>query len=77
MSDTQVIHIFGHANMTLQAVKIVRESNSSLFAKLYVSYLQVFHACYTKVLPSAEVENPELVAWSDSVAGLLDLDSHE
>ncbi|KAH1067190.1 hypothetical protein J1N35_032177 [Gossypium stocksii] len=38
---------------------------------------QVFHACYTKVLPSAEVENPELVAWSDSVAGLLDLDSHE
>nr|KJB21864.1 hypothetical protein B456_004G018600 [Gossypium raimondii] len=38
---------------------------------------QVFHACYTKVLPSAEVENPKLVAWSDSVADLLDLDPKE
>lgn len=39
--------------------------------------LQVFHACYTKVFPSAEVENPELVAWSESVAELLDLDPKE
>ncbi|OMO94240.1 hypothetical protein CCACVL1_06092 [Corchorus capsularis] len=38
---------------------------------------QVYHACYTKVLPSAEVENPKLVAWSDSVANLLDLDPKE
>jgi hypothetical protein len=29
------------------------------------------------VLPSAEVENPELVAWSDSVADLFDLDPKE
>ncbi|XP_075507116.1 uncharacterized protein LOC142543633 [Primulina tabacum] len=38
---------------------------------------QVFHACYSKVSPSAEVENPQLVAWSDSVAELLDLDPKE
>ncbi|KAJ6945112.1 hypothetical protein NC651_000216 [Populus alba x Populus x berolinensis] len=38
---------------------------------------QVMHACYTKVLPSAEVENPELVAWSDSVSDLFDLDPKE
>lgn len=38
---------------------------------------QVLHACYTKVSPSAQVENPELVAWSDSVAQLLDLDPRE
>lgn len=38
---------------------------------------QVFHACYTKVSPSVEVENPQLVAWSESVAELLDLDPKE
>ncbi|KZV44359.1 selenoprotein O [Dorcoceras hygrometricum] len=38
---------------------------------------QVFHSCYSKVSPSAEVENPQLVAWSDSVAELLDLDPKE
>ncbi|KAK9154616.1 hypothetical protein Sjap_002096 [Stephania japonica] len=38
---------------------------------------EVLHACYTKVSPSAEVENPQLVAWSDSVAELLDLDPKE
>ncbi|KAE8660320.1 hypothetical protein F3Y22_tig00116954pilonHSYRG00153 [Hibiscus syriacus] len=38
---------------------------------------QVFHSCYTKILPSAEVENPKLVAWSDSAAELLDLDPKE
>ncbi|KAJ9139731.1 hypothetical protein P3X46_030438 [Hevea brasiliensis] len=38
---------------------------------------QVLHACYTKVSPSAEVENPHLVAWSESVAELLDLDPKE
>ncbi|KAE8697067.1 callose synthase 3-like [Hibiscus syriacus] len=38
---------------------------------------EVFHACYTKVLPSVEIENPKLVAWSDSVADLLDLDPNE
>ncbi|XP_034687630.1 protein adenylyltransferase SelO [Vitis riparia] len=38
---------------------------------------QVLHACYTKISPSAEVENPQLVAWSESVAELLDLDPKE
>ncbi|GAB4835158.1 hypothetical protein Ancab_000066 [Ancistrocladus abbreviatus] len=38
---------------------------------------QVLHACYSKVLPSAEADNPQLVAWSDSVAELLDLDPKE
>ncbi|XBI37218.1 hypothetical protein VPH35_122589 [Triticum aestivum] len=38
---------------------------------------QVLHACYTKVSPSAPVENPKLVAWSESVADLLDLDHKE
>ncbi|CAL9183094.1 unnamed protein product, partial [Musa hybrid cultivar] len=38
---------------------------------------QVLHACYSKVSPSAEVESPELVAWSESVAELLDLDPKE
>ncbi|XP_042479405.1 protein adenylyltransferase SelO-like [Macadamia integrifolia] len=37
----------------------------------------VLRACYTKVSPSAEVENPQLVAWSESVAELLDLDFKE
>ncbi|KAK4740794.1 hypothetical protein SAY87_024382 [Trapa incisa] len=38
---------------------------------------EVLHACYSKVLPSAEVENPQLVAWSESVAERLDLDLKE
>ncbi|KAJ6804018.1 uncharacterized protein M6B38_186125 [Iris pallida] len=38
---------------------------------------EVLHVCYTRVSPSAEVENPQLVAWSDSVAKLLDLDPQE
>ncbi|PIA48574.1 hypothetical protein AQUCO_01400871v1 [Aquilegia coerulea] len=38
---------------------------------------EVLHACYTKVSPSVEVENPQLVAWSESVAELLDLDPKE
>ncbi|KAF8396065.1 hypothetical protein HHK36_017677 [Tetracentron sinense] len=38
---------------------------------------QVLHACYTKLLPSAEVENPQLVSWSESVAELLNLDPKE
>lgn len=38
---------------------------------------QVLHACYTKISPSVEVENPQLVAWSESVAELLDLDPKE
>uniref|UniRef100_A0A6V7QSD3 Selenoprotein O n=1 Tax=Ananas comosus var. bracteatus TaxID=296719 RepID=A0A6V7QSD3_ANACO len=38
---------------------------------------EVLHACYTKVSPSAEVEDPKLVAWSESVANLLDLDPKE
>ncbi|KAI3461065.1 hypothetical protein Pfo_017728 [Paulownia fortunei] len=38
---------------------------------------EVLHSCYTKVFPSAEVDNPQLVAWSDSVAELLDLDLKE
>ncbi|XP_016478877.2 uncharacterized protein LOC107800242 [Nicotiana tabacum] len=38
---------------------------------------EVLHACYTKVLPSVEVENPQLVVWSESVAELLELDPKE
>ncbi|KAL3519166.1 hypothetical protein ACH5RR_021755 [Cinchona calisaya] len=38
---------------------------------------EVLHACYTKVSPSAEVENPQLVSWSEWVAELLDLDPKE
>ncbi|XP_021832243.1 uncharacterized protein LOC110772141 [Prunus avium] len=38
---------------------------------------EVLHACYTKVSPSAEVENPQLVAWSESVSKLLELDPDE
>ncbi|CAA0813249.1 Unknown protein [Striga hermonthica] len=38
---------------------------------------EVLHSCYTKVSPSAEVDNPQLVAWSDSVAELLNLDPKE
>ncbi|KAK4373795.1 hypothetical protein RND71_004472 [Anisodus tanguticus] len=38
---------------------------------------QVLHACYTKVLPSVPVNNPQLVAWSESVAELLELDLKE
>ncbi|KAK4792225.1 hypothetical protein SAY86_022660 [Trapa natans] len=38
---------------------------------------EVLHACYSKVSPSAEVENPKLVAWSESVAERLDLDTKE
>eukprot|EP00252_Welwitschia_mirabilis_P007391 TRINITY_DN18694_c0_g1_i1.p1 TRINITY_DN18694_c0_g1~~TRINITY_DN18694_c0_g1_i1.p1 ORF type:complete len:661 (+),score=110.59 TRINITY_DN18694_c0_g1_i1:99-2081(+) len=38
---------------------------------------EVLHACYTKVSPSVQVENPELVVWSDKVAELLELDPKE
>ncbi|KAL5719533.1 hypothetical protein ACHQM5_012293 [Ranunculus cassubicifolius] len=38
---------------------------------------EVLHACYSKVSPSVQVENPQLVAWSESVAELLDLDPAE
>ncbi|KAJ7979053.1 hypothetical protein O6P43_002494 [Quillaja saponaria] len=38
---------------------------------------EVLHACYTKVLPSAEVDNPQIVAWSEPVSELLDLDPRE
>ncbi|PKA47324.1 hypothetical protein AXF42_Ash017269 [Apostasia shenzhenica] len=38
---------------------------------------EVLKACYTKVSPSADVENPKLVAWSDAVAELIDLDPQE
>ncbi|XP_031488657.1 uncharacterized protein LOC116256434 [Nymphaea colorata] len=38
---------------------------------------EVLHACYSKVSPSVEVEKPDLVAWSESVAELLDLDPTE
>jgi hypothetical protein len=38
---------------------------------------QVLHSCYSKVSPSAKVDNPKLVAWSDSIADLLDLDHKE
>ncbi|KAK1429090.1 hypothetical protein QVD17_11291 [Tagetes erecta] len=35
---------------------------------------QVFHACYSKVSPSVQVSNPQLVAYSLPVAHILDLD---
>ncbi|KAH0931440.1 hypothetical protein HID58_008557 [Brassica napus] len=38
---------------------------------------KVFHACYSKVSPSVQVDDPQLVAWSDSVAELLDLHPKE
>ncbi|KAL8489808.1 hypothetical protein ACS0TY_025140 [Phlomoides rotata] len=38
---------------------------------------EVLHSCYTKVSPSAAVDNPQLVAWSESVAEFLDLDPGE
>ncbi|KAG7022071.1 hypothetical protein SDJN02_15800 [Cucurbita argyrosperma subsp. argyrosperma] len=38
---------------------------------------EVLHACYSNVLPSVEVDSPQLVAWSESVANLLDLDPQE
>ncbi|XP_055814776.1 uncharacterized protein LOC129884504 [Solanum dulcamara] len=38
---------------------------------------EVLHACYTKVLPSVLVKNPQLVAWSESVAELLELNPRE
>ncbi|KAJ0260862.1 hypothetical protein HA466_0040990 [Hirschfeldia incana] len=38
---------------------------------------KVFHACYSKVSPSVQVDDPQLVSWSDSVAELLDLDPKE
>ncbi|KAK7343226.1 hypothetical protein VNO77_11812 [Canavalia gladiata] len=38
---------------------------------------EVLHACYTKVSPSPEVDAPQLVACSHSVADLLDLDHKE
>ncbi|EPS69914.1 hypothetical protein M569_04849 [Genlisea aurea] len=38
---------------------------------------EVLNSCYTKVSPSAQVDNPQLVAWSDLVAELLDLDHAE
>lgn len=43
----------------------------------YLFALQVVHACYTKVSPSVEVEKPELVVRSESVAELLELDPKE
>lgn len=38
---------------------------------------QVLHACYTKVSPSVQVDDPQLVVWSESVADLLELDHKE
>ncbi|PIN18969.1 putative protein (YdiU family) [Handroanthus impetiginosus] len=38
---------------------------------------EVLHSCYTKVSPSVQVDNPQLVAWSDSVAELFNLDPEE
>nr|KYP75501.1 UPF0061 protein azo1574 family [Cajanus cajan] len=38
---------------------------------------QVLHACYSKLSPSAQVDNPQLVACSQPVAHILDLDHKE
>ncbi|BBN19249.1 protein adenylyltransferase [Marchantia polymorpha subsp. ruderalis] len=38
---------------------------------------QVLHSCYTKVTPSAAVDDPQLVAWSEPVSQILDLDPKE
>ncbi|CAF2349121.1 hypothetical protein HID58_039275 [Brassica napus] len=42
-----------------------------------VTSREVLHACYSKVSPSVPVDDPQLVAWSDSVAELLELDPKE
>lgn len=39
--------------------------------------VQVLHACYSKVSPSVAVDDPQLVAWSESVAEILDIDPKE
>ncbi|CAK8574426.1 unnamed protein product [Lathyrus sativus] len=38
---------------------------------------EVLHACYTRVSPSVQVDDPQLVAWSESVSNLLELDNKE
>ncbi|KAG2611025.1 protein adenylyltransferase SelO-like [Panicum virgatum] len=38
---------------------------------------EVLHSCYSRVSPSAKVDGPKLVASSDAVADLLDLDHRE
>ncbi|KAF3514640.1 hypothetical protein F2Q69_00000517 [Brassica cretica] len=38
---------------------------------------KVLHACYSKVSPSVQVDDPRLVSWSESVAELLDLHPKE
>jgi len=38
---------------------------------------QVLHSCYSRVSPSGKVDGPKLVASSDAVADLLDLDHKE
>ncbi|GFP99842.1 30S ribosomal protein s11 chloroplastic [Phtheirospermum japonicum] len=61
----------------------VREEGHPLLLKLQQqmlfvqSSIKVLHSCYTKVSPLAEVDNPQLVTWSDSVVGSLDLDPKE
>ncbi|KAJ0763896.1 putative protein adenylyltransferase SelO [Helianthus annuus] len=44
---------------------------------LMLNVFQVLHACYSRASPSAVVENPQLVVWSESVADILDLDPKE
>ncbi|KAG6422411.1 hypothetical protein SASPL_118982 [Salvia splendens] len=60
------------ANLKLEELKSLRSPLSA-----NVIGIKVLHSCYTRVSPSAEVDNPQLVAWSDSVAELLDLDARE
>ncbi|KAH0888133.1 hypothetical protein HID58_050562 [Brassica napus] len=38
---------------------------------------KVLHACYSKVSPSVQVDDPRLVSWSESIAELLDLHPKE
>ncbi|CAM6084163.1 unnamed protein product [Calypogeia fissa] len=38
---------------------------------------QVLHSCYSRVAPSAEVKDPQLVSWSGLVAKILDIDPKE
>lgn len=51
--------------------------NSGIRVLIVYRNVQVLHACYTKVSPSVQVDDPQLVAWSESVAELLDLDHKE
>ncbi|CAH8303484.1 unnamed protein product, partial [Eruca vesicaria subsp. sativa] len=75
-------------NQTDEGEKIKRELEEFNWDHSFVNELpcdprtdvisrKVFNACYSKVSPSVQVDDPQLVSWSDSVAELLDLHPKE